>query len=280
MNAPGSRLAPWHVRNNTARNYGFDSYASTGLKLETIPTLPPDGATKRRIGPSFLCIEIGGRKATLTGIISPLNGQILFFSVTLSTFVSSGVTVLSTEAISVKLHRTCYSGSRSVANCAMTLGVSVLPAPVVEVPLVALEVLIFIISILLHCWHSGVASNPWSIAGIASLYTNPDVRNALNTLPVDGNKISKSALSKAFKPTILKLGHFSNDDKIRYGIMHSTKQTALIEEQQGELALLRLLAYSSHNIPFVYENPLFSLLDGLHEEISESLSCYCCLWLL
>ncbi len=85
-------------------------------------------------------------------------------------------------------------------------------------------------ALLALCWRSGVAANPWSIAGIASLSTNERVRALLadpGTAPAAGARIGNRQLAEALEgrgtrtKRTFKLGYFTDrhSGTTEYGIV-------------------------------------------------------------
>ncbi|CAJ2513062.1 Uu.00g011810.m01.CDS01 [Anthostomella pinea] len=166
-----------------------------------------------------LCLEIGSIYSILTGILGVFKGQWLACLTSLLVLCSAIVTTLSSQAIAVVLHGSCFHGSGKVENCAWTLGVSRLGARLTEGFLAFMTVLAALTLLVLRRWRSGVNSNPWSIAGIASLLSSPDVRSVLTSLPIAANRIPDSEIAGAFKPYIYKVDCFNHEGENRYGIV-------------------------------------------------------------
>ncbi|KAI0485104.1 hypothetical protein GGR56DRAFT_616857 [Xylariaceae sp. FL0804] len=87
---------------------------------------------------------------------------------------------------------------------------------------------------------SGVGSNPRSVAGVASVFSSPDVRGVLASLPAGaGGSISNAEIAAAFDPYVLRLGFFRHDGELRYGITIAGEQPATTTAKQTGLARAR-----------------------------------------
>ncbi|KAI1504596.1 hypothetical protein F5X99DRAFT_423445 [Biscogniauxia marginata] len=202
------------------------------------PPPPPKGGSTSASGASAgdsLCAETGGMFSVAEGLFLGLFGSHrrrrwpVFLS-SLLVVGSAVLTPLSADAVLVVLHGSCTRGSESAANCALTLGVSAVPARQTQALLAAMALVAVLALLALRRWTSGVNSNPWSIAGIASLVSNPDVRRILASLPTtEVDRISNSELKRAFEPYVFRLGYFVHEDELRYGIMVSNRKRGLLE---------------------------------------------------
>lgn len=169
-----------------------------------------------------LCLRTGGIHGISSSMRSLAEGSQapLVFLTTLLTICSVAIVTLSPEAIALKLHGSC--SATDFRGCAMTLGVFLAPARAVVVLLAFMTLLIVLISlVLLRRWRSGVAANPWTIAGVAALATNPDVRALFASLPTGRRgRVKHSELVKALAGHMFVLGHFVNDHGVsEYGVM-------------------------------------------------------------
>lgn len=88
--------------------------------------------------------------------------------------LSSLMVPLSAEALGVRLHGRC--GPTSPTGCTARLGVSPAPAYALLVVLAISIVLLAVLAVMLHRARTGLSANPWSVAGIASLAANPEIR--------------------------------------------------------------------------------------------------------
>ncbi|KAK0721572.1 hypothetical protein B0T26DRAFT_643506 [Lasiosphaeria miniovina] len=169
-----------------------------------------------------LCLRTGGIHGVSSSMRSLAEGSQapLVFLTTLLTICSVAIVTLSPEAIALKLHGSC--SATDFRGCAMTLGVFLAPARAVVVLLAFMTLLIvLILLVLLRRWRSGVAANPWTIAGVAALATNPDVRALFASLPTGRRgRVKHSELVKALTGHMFVLGHFVNDHGVsEYGVM-------------------------------------------------------------
>jgi hypothetical protein len=166
-----------------------------------------------------LTLDTGGLYGIITSIRSLFGGHPLVFLTTVLTLCSVLLVPLSTEAIGVTVHGVC--GEMDFRGCAMTLGVFRTPARATMALLGFMVVVFIFLLCFLARWRSGVATNPWSIAGIASLTTNPDIRALFASLPTgtDG-RISNARLAAALEGRTFKLGYFFNrHGEPEYGIV-------------------------------------------------------------
>ena len=166
-----------------------------------------------------LVLQTGGVQGLLTSFRSLFGGQALIFLTTTLALCSMLLVPVAVEAISLKVHGTC--SQISFKGCAMTLGVFLIPARVTVGILAFMVVVLIATLIVLRDWRSGVAANPWSVAGIAVLSTNPDVRALFASLPTGRlGRVSDRKLLDALDGRMFKLGYFFNrHGQPEYGIM-------------------------------------------------------------
>ncbi|KAL8304824.1 hypothetical protein RB601_009935 [Gaeumannomyces tritici] len=110
---------------------------------------------------------IGWIKPIVMGQPIPLLSQSILL-------LSSLMVPLSAEALGVRLHGGC--GPASPSGCTARLGVSPRPAYALIVVLAVAIVLLAGLAVMLHRARTGLSANPWSVAGIASLAANPEIR--------------------------------------------------------------------------------------------------------
>ncbi|KAK4457627.1 hypothetical protein QBC42DRAFT_300979 [Cladorrhinum samala] len=166
-----------------------------------------------------LCLRSGGWHGIVSSVDALVRGQVLMFLTSLLTLCSIFVVPLSSEAVALKLHGSC---SRTTFNgCAMTLGVFLIPARATMALLALMIVVMILLLLTLHNWRTGVAVNPWTIAGVASLATNPELRGVLSSLPAGQvRKITQKNLLAAFEDKKFRLGHYFNQyGNPDYGVM-------------------------------------------------------------
>ncbi|KAM7191317.1 hypothetical protein V8F20_009372 [Naviculisporaceae sp. PSN 640] len=188
-----------------------------------------DGAS----APHSLCLKFDGLWGIWTGMRALGRGQPLTFLTTILTICSLLLVPLSSEAISPKLHGAC--SVRDFKGCAMTLGVFLGPARGMIAVLVLMVVLLIAILLILRRWQSGVPTNPWSLAAVASLSTNKDIRALFNALPTGrkGERVERSEIIRALDGKIFKLGYFINQHGVpEYGI-------TIVDTRQGRPYLMK-----------------------------------------
>jgi hypothetical protein len=166
-----------------------------------------------------LCLRTGGIYGMVSSIRALADGQVLVFLTTLLLLASIILVPLSAEAVSLKLHGSC--SKMDFRGCAMTLGVFLKPARATMALLGFMVFLMVLILLVLRRWRTGVAANPWSIAAVASLSTNPELRAVFSSLPTGhGERIDHRQLVAAFEGKSFKLGSFFNHYGVpEYGIM-------------------------------------------------------------
>src|SRR3569833_1030929 len=147
-----------------------------------------------------LCLQTSGPHGIAASARTQIGGRVLVFLTTLLLLCSAFLVPLSSEAVALKLHGSCATNSFS--GCAMTLAVFPEPATATMALRGLMALLTLIIALFLTSWRSGVAANPWSIAGIASLSTNPAVRSLLLSAGGSGAgggaRLSNRQLASAF----------------------------------------------------------------------------------
>ncbi|KAB5577822.1 hypothetical protein GE09DRAFT_1280312 [Coniochaeta sp. 2T2.1] len=166
-----------------------------------------------------LTLETGGIFGIVTSVKSLFGGHPLIFLTTVLTLCSVLLVPLSTEALGAVVHGSCTD--MDFRGCALSLGIFLRPARATIALLAFMIIVVMLLLFFLFRWRSGVANNPWSIAGIASLSTNPDVRLLFASLPTgqDG-RISNSQLAAAVEGRTFKLGYFFNrHGEPEYGIV-------------------------------------------------------------
>jgi len=165
----------------------------------------PGGAS----GPNSLTLQYSGILGFITPIISLADGQPVPFITTLMVLSSSLMAPLATEALGLKVHGSCTL--ESTDGCALALGISIAPTfALIGVICLVIGLLITLL-FLLRRYETGVYSNPWNIAGIASLAGNPDVR----ILQTGQAKVREIVNKKQYS-----LGYFENQSgHEEYGIV-------------------------------------------------------------
>lgn len=177
---------------------------------------------------SSLCLRTGGMYGMVSSVRSLAGGQALVFLTTLLTLCSIALVPLSAEAVALKLHGNCTA--TDFRGCAMTLGVFLGPARATIALLACMVVLVVLILIALLRWRSGLAANPWTIAGVASLSMNKEVRALFSSLPRGlRGRIEHKRLIKAFEGKNFKLGYFADQHGVpEYGVVvhHTAEPTS------------------------------------------------------
>ncbi|KAI1271013.1 hypothetical protein F5Y07DRAFT_44831 [Xylaria sp. FL0933] len=133
--------------------------------------------------------------------------------------LSALATTFSSEVFVLVLHGSCYKGKGSASNCAYTIGIAALGARITQAFFFSIAALIVLTLLLLRKWQSGVESNPWSIAGTASLLSHPDIREVLLALPTRGTKLANAVVQRELEAYAFKLDHFVIAGKMHYGIV-------------------------------------------------------------
>ncbi|ROV91903.1 hypothetical protein VPNG_09763 [Cytospora leucostoma] len=103
---------------------------------------------------------------------------------------------IAAEAISVHVPNGCHS------HCFGNLGVSIVLGRTLEALMATMAALLVALILLLSVrrWRTGVRQNPWSIAGMASLCSNTDIRDKMRPIPrgLSGG-VEDSAIIKALE---------------------------------------------------------------------------------
>ncbi|KAK4201709.1 hypothetical protein QBC40DRAFT_323630 [Triangularia verruculosa] len=108
--------------------------------------------------------------------------------------------------------------------CAFGLRKAGVPMRVAEGVLVAIAMLVIAIGVLLSRWKSRVATEPWSIAAMAGLLSNAEVRELLRSLPgrEDGGYLRDSQIAGVLAGRRYRLGfstsRMGDDEHSAYGI--------------------------------------------------------------
>ncbi|KAK4158643.1 hypothetical protein QBC43DRAFT_349936 [Cladorrhinum sp. PSN259] len=166
-----------------------------------------------------LYLRAGGWHGIVSSFEALVQGQVLMFLTSLLTLCSIFLVPLSSEAVTLKLHGSC--SKTDFTGCAMTLGVFLVPARAAIALLAFMIVVTFLLLLTLHQWCTGVAVNPWTIAGVASLSTNLELRGVLSSLPTGQvQKITQKHILDAFEDKKFRLGHYFNGyGNPDYGVM-------------------------------------------------------------
>lgn len=126
---------------------------------------------------------------------------------------------LAAEAVGLKLHGECWANTAS-PGCGPALGVSPAPARALAALLAAVAILLVAVGVLLGMRATGLWANPWSIAGMASLVRNKEVRMTQS---------GEAAMKRVVKHKRYGLGYFTGErGREEYGIV-------LLDEEAGSL---------------------------------------------
>jgi hypothetical protein len=124
-------------------------------------------------------------------------------------WVSALLAPIAVEAIGFKMHGQCKINA--FEGCAPALGVSPLSSRILLALLGLIILLLCALLFSLRDFHTGLYSNPWSVAGIASLAANRDIRPRQDS----ERKIEKEMSEKRYG-----FGFFENHaGKAEYGIV-------------------------------------------------------------
>ncbi|KAL2255809.1 hypothetical protein VTK26DRAFT_2681 [Humicola hyalothermophila] len=166
-------------------------------------------------GAETLLLQYTGLMALVTPVVTLLQGHPVPFLTTLMVCCASFMAPLATEAIGLKLHGTCYLSTAS-PTCGPALGVSPAPAHALVGLLGAVIVLLGLVLFFLSRWVTGVCADPWSIAGMASLAGNPQIRIRQNT---------ERAMRRTVAHRRYGLGYFRNAaGRLDYGLILTDKK--------------------------------------------------------
>ncbi|AEO70555.1 uncharacterized protein THITE_2122172 [Thermothielavioides terrestris NRRL 8126] len=162
-------------------------------------------------GSDTLLLQYTGLMAFVAPAVTLLRGRPVPFLTTLVVVCASLMVPLATEAVGLKMHGVCYLNTASPATCGPALGVSPVPAHVLEALLAAVVVVLLVVLVLVRRWVTGVRANPWNLAGAASLAGSPHVRIRQG---------SERAMRRAMADKLFGLGYFRNaDGREEYGIV-------------------------------------------------------------
>ncbi|KAI0895883.1 hypothetical protein F4806DRAFT_502754 [Annulohypoxylon nitens] len=154
----------------------------------------PQGAS----GAESLLVKSGSHSQMTTIFRQSPKDSILPILVTILTILTTLLTPFSSEAVGIQTHG-CAGGTNNLANCAITLGLSPVAAKITIALLACVSAVLLLLTILLHKWKSGLAADPWSLGGIASLSTHPDMRRIASELPIDAKTLREKLSSVAFR---------------------------------------------------------------------------------
>ncbi|KAI9869325.1 MAG: hypothetical protein M1813_000114 [Trichoglossum hirsutum] len=146
------------------------------------------------------------------------------------TFIVALLVPISSEMIFVDPHATCIRESPKRTHCYGALRISVPVGRVVEAMVTVTAVLMLSITVMMWNRASGVFADPSSIAGLATLFQNEEVREEFRGLDeMAGDKeVARAVGWKRYK-----LGHFrGGDGEMEYGLMKCEKAQEAPEDNQ------------------------------------------------
>ncbi|KAH8647971.1 hypothetical protein BX600DRAFT_518371 [Xylariales sp. PMI_506] len=193
----------------------------------------PGGAA----GCDSICVSVSGWQSLAIAVRSALRGQPVAALSRLLVICSTILVPLSSEALVLMSSGRCdpsNSGSltEAVADCKFAINVISEPAMATVTLLVLMSMVVFVLILFLTKWKSGVGSHPWSIASIAGMGANPEVRGLL--MGLNSRSGTQYSLNKEVGQKRFELGWFKSDRGMtEYGIVPSDEQA---ETQQPHVA--------------------------------------------
>jgi hypothetical protein len=172
---------------------------------------------------SSLCLQTTGFYGVAAGFRALAKGDPLVFLTSLLLLCSALLVPLSSEAVTLRLHGSC--AYNNFTGCAMTLGVFPRPAKATMGLLGAMAALVLAVTVVMVRWRSGVASNPWSIAGVAALTADETLRELVDRVPGQENgRVKMRGFLGVFGPRKFALDYTNgHEGGRRYGIMVAGK---------------------------------------------------------
>lgn len=165
----------------------------------------PNGA----LGPNSMTLHFSGWMGFVKPFTTLAQGQPVTFLSMLIVWCTALMTPIATEAIGVKMHGKCTN--YNPVGCAAALGVSPTPTRALIALIAFTIVLLCLLLFFLRNWETGLHANPWSVAGIASLATNREIRPQRST----ERKIAKEMAEKRYG-----FGYFENSrGQTEYGVV-------------------------------------------------------------
>ncbi|KAJ2896033.1 hypothetical protein MKZ38_005918 [Zalerion maritima] len=166
-----------------------------------------------------LCLRTSGWHSIIASMRAVIGGEFLVFLSTVLLACSALLVPLSAESVALKLEGTCTR--LSFSGCTLKLAVFPIPAKAALGLMGFMLLVATLLMIVLTRWRTGVAANPWSIAGVASLSTNQEVRQLLvNSLPNGNRAISHGRLLRALRERHFRLAWFyGKHSSPEYGIV-------------------------------------------------------------
>jgi len=163
-----------------------------------------------------LTLKFYAHHAFITPCALLFQGLPVTFVTSLLVWLSWLLTPLVAEAIGMKAHGSCKHDD-GAHGCIAQLGVSIVPSHILVAVLGCMVVLLLLLLFLLRNWDTGVAANPWCVAGIASLTTNRATREPLIKHPelMRGREVDRLFYNKGYRLGVFQ-GRGGQDE---YGIV-------------------------------------------------------------
>lgn len=167
-----------------------------------------------------LLLRTGGLFGVRTTLRALRNGKLLLFLTSLLVLSSAVLIPLSSEAVSLKLYNVDGACTTTdLSGCVMALSVFGVPARATVALLAFMAALACGIMLVLRRWVSGVAANPWSAAGVASLCGDEKVRGLVASLPRGTAPLSHTRMVEGLEGPRFRLGYYFNGGRVDYGIL-------------------------------------------------------------
>ncbi|PTD07359.1 hypothetical protein FCULG_00006707 [Fusarium culmorum] len=125
-------------------------------------------------GPESMNLHFGGLGSILEPFNILLEGHPVPFITMVIAWLSALLAPIAVEAIGFKMHGQCKINA--FEGCAPALGVSPLSSRILLALIGLIILLLCALLFSLRDFHTGLYANPWSVAGIASLAANKDIR--------------------------------------------------------------------------------------------------------
>ena len=168
-----------------------------------------------------LLLRTGGVFAIGTIFRTLSAGKPLLFLSSLLVLCSAVLIPLSGEAVSLKLYDVDGKCTpEQLGECVMALSVFPFPAHATVALLAFMAVLICGMMLVLRGWKTGLNGNPWSVAGMAALSTNGDMRSVMASLTRGDAEVKHWRLVEELRGWVFRLGCFMNKrGEVEYGVI-------------------------------------------------------------
>ena len=175
-----------------------------------IATLDPFACMARPQGATGYASVVSRREGfgfLLDQALGLLSGRYVVLVAAALQYAAALLTPLASEAISLTvIGKNCIATNGALSkHCEVVVAVSPLVARIMMGVLAAMAVLAVMLLCGLRSWSTGVAADPRSIASIASLLWNDDVRHAVALLPADGSPDSVRRMRDELGPARFRL---------------------------------------------------------------------------